>query len=314
MKRGRIGLGLLLVVCGASLAAAAPASEGGRGAADPVKIGLVKSLFRDIPAPLVQMLSYPFSALMRAQTGLNGELVTVKDWDELGRQLHDAKVQLGVFHGIEFAWARQKHQDLRPLCIAINKRRHLQAFVLVRADSPARQVADLKGKVLALPVGTREHCRVFLDGQCAACGLPRAQFFSRVITPANVEVALDDVVRGKTQAAVIDEVSLDCYQQVKPGCFARLKVLQRSRVFPAGVIVYRQGALDRDTLDRFKTGMTTANQNERGRELMTMWKLTAFETVPADYEQTLADILRAYPPPGITATISTSHTDSPARP
>ena len=34
-----------------------------------------------------------------------------------------------------------------------------------------------------------------------------------------------------------------------------------------------------------------------GRQLMLMWRLTAIEPVPADYEQTLADIAKAFPPP-----------------
>jgi hypothetical protein len=42
---------------------------------------------------------------------VSGELVPCGDADNLGRQLMDDKVQLGVFHGIEFAWARQKYPE-----------------------------------------------------------------------------------------------------------------------------------------------------------------------------------------------------------
>jgi hypothetical protein len=43
--------------------------------------------------------------------------------------------------------------------------------------------------------------------------------------------------------------------------------------------------------------MINANKNERGRDLMTLWKLTGFEAVPADYTAKCAEIARAYPPP-----------------
>ena len=36
----------------------------------------------------------------------------------------------------------------------------------------------------------------------------------------------------------------------------------------------------------------------KSRGLMALWKLTAFEDVPADFPQLLADIVRAYPYPG----------------
>jgi ABC-type phosphate/phosphonate transport system substrate-binding protein len=295
-RNARAALGGLFVCFSVGVAALTP----GRGAADPpdqVRIGLVQSLFRDVPAPLVEMASSPFHSLMRAQTGLDGQLVTVPDYSDLGRQLHDGKLQLGVFHGVEFGWAAQTYKDLRPLCIAINRQRDLYAFVVAREDGGPGSFAALKGKAVALPLRSREHCHLFLERLCAASGRAPAQFFSKVLTPTNVEAALDDVLRGGAQAAVVDGVALECYRQVKPGCCARLKVLAKSELFPAAVIAYRQGALDRDTLARFKTGMITANQNERGRELMSMWKLTAFEAVPDSYGRELANILKTYPPP-----------------
>jgi ABC-type phosphate/phosphonate transport system substrate-binding protein len=165
----------------------------------------------------------------------------------------------------------------------------------VRSDNEASSIADLKGKVLSLPRYSREQCRLYLNRICREYGAEPPRFFARIVASPTMEDALDDVVRGKIQAAMVDGVSLECYEQVKSACFARLKVLKQSEIFPAAVIAYRQGALQADTLKRFRDGMIGASQNERGRDLMAMWKLTGFEDVPADYAQTLANILRAYP-------------------
>ena len=43
--------------------------------------------------------------------------------------------------------------------------------------------------------------------------------------------------------------------------------------------------------------MMNANRTALGRRLMTLWRLTGFEQVPPDYDQTLADIVKAYPAP-----------------
>jgi ABC-type phosphate/phosphonate transport system substrate-binding protein len=297
MRQTHVVLGAVVAFLLAGLAPRLHATDPGPAAPGTVSIGLVQSMFRDVPAPLVQLLMPPFRTLMRAQTGLDGQLVTVPDAFELGSRLQDDKVQLGVFHGFEFAWARQKFQDLRPLCIVINRQRNLYAYVMVKEDSPVKNFADLKGKAVALPLRSREHCRLYLERLCAAAGQEPERFLGQTVTSAHVEAALDDVLRGKVQAAVVDGVSLECYRHVKPGCGARLRVLSQSEIFPAAVVAYRQGALDAATLNRFKNGMITANQNERGRDLMSMWKVTAFEAVPADYEQTLTNVLRAYPPP-----------------
>jgi len=286
---------VLALAAGLVVLASALASEEPAAGSVTVRIGLVRSLFRDVPEPMVQLMMQPFNSLMKAQTGLNGKLIPCNDSFELGQQLHDGKIELGVFHGFEFAWAQQKYADLRPLCIAINRRRHLTANIVVRNDSEAVGIADLKDKVVGLPRYSLEQCRLFLDRTCRESGAEPSHFFKKIATPANVEDALDDVIRGKLQAAVVDGVSLECYEQVKSACFARLKVLKQSAIFPAGVVAYRQGALEASTLTRFREGMIGASRNERGRDLMAMWKLTAFEDVPADYAQTLANIARAYP-------------------
>ncbi len=262
-----------------------------------MRIGLVTSLFRDVPAPLVEMAKQPFKTLMRDQTGLRGTLVVGGDALALGKQLDQNQVQLGVFHGIEFAWAQVKYPELRPLMVAVNRQRELYANVVVREDSTAAGFADLKGQKLSLPRRSREHCHLFLNRLASAAGGSPATFFSKIVQHANVEDALDDVLRGKVQAAVVDSVALECYEQVKPGCYARLKVLNKSEVFPAAVIVYRQGALDAATLRTFRDGMINANQTARGRDLMAIWKLTAFEPVPGNFQQTLDNIRRAYPNP-----------------
>ena len=85
---------------------------------------------------------------------------------------------------------------------------------------------------------------------------------------------------------MIDEVLYENYRDVKPGCFARLRILKTSDVFPSAVVAYKQGAVSDETLNRFRNGMTNANRNERGRDLMNLWKITSPETKRADFGDT----------------------------
>jgi ABC-type phosphate/phosphonate transport system substrate-binding protein len=273
-----------------------------------LRIGLIGSLFRDIPQAMVLTMAQPFRTLLEAQTGLQGSLVTAGDADDLGQRLSTDKVDLAVFHGIEFGWARKKFPALRPLVIAINSTRYLRAHLIVCKDSPVAGFADLKGKTVALPYRSREHCRLFLERQCGECGQAASQFLGRVTTPSSADAAIEAVLTGKAQATVIDDLALASYKERKAMRAKLFKAAASSQTFPAAVVAYRQGALDDATLERFRTGMVSASREERGRHLLMMFNLTGFERIPADYEQTLEKIVRTYPP----AAAEASKTDTKA--
>lgn len=267
----------------------------------PLRIGLVNTLFRETPQPMIHAAMQLFQILMEAQTGLQGDLRASGEAIRLGEELAKDQLHLGVFHGIEFAWARQKYPELRPLVIAVNQHRYLRVHVVVRHDCSAADFAGLQGQTLALPRGSKEHCRVFVERQCQLCGQEQQRFFAQITTPQCAEDALDDVLDDAVQVAVVDGLALDCYQRRKPGRFAKLKEVQKPDIFPAAVVAYRAGAIDETLLQRFRTGMLAANQNLRGRQLLMLWKITGFEPVPDDYEQALATIVKAYPAPAPAA-------------
>ncbi len=287
---GAIALGVCAGIPWLSSNAAEPTRS-----TEPVRIGMIGTLFRDVPHSTVLAMMQPFGAIMEMQTGVKGELVPGGDAEHLGQQLDNGKLQLAVFHGIEFAWARQKHPELRALVIAVNQARYLRAHVVVKADSKIASIADLQNKCLALPNQTREHCHVFLHRHCP--DVKPNGFFAKIVNPPNAEEALDDIIDGVVEATVVDGVSFDCFKRLKPGRAARLRIAQTSEVFPAAAIVYKQGALDEATLKRFHDGMVNASRTIMGRQMLMLWKLTGFEEVPADYDQTLSEIVKVYPPP-----------------
>jgi ABC-type phosphate/phosphonate transport system substrate-binding protein len=262
-----------------------------------VRIGMVNSLFRDVPEPTLAAMMKPFSAVMEAQTGVRGELVPGGDMNVLADQIAADKIQLGVFHGIEFAWARLKHPELRPLAIAVNQDRHVRAMLVVHVDNPSLDPMQLHDQILAMPQQSKLHCHLFADRCCDASHKPAVQFFSKLTAPPNTEEALDDIVDKEVAAAIVDAVAFESFKRLKPGRAARLRVVLTSEIFPTAVIAYRLGAVDDATLAKFREGLVNASHNILGRQMLTLWKLTAFEPVPADYETTLSEIVKAYPPP-----------------
>jgi ABC-type phosphate/phosphonate transport system substrate-binding protein len=260
-----------------------------------IRAGIVRTLFRDIPEPLIKVSMIPFQALMHQQTGLNCDLVPPTDAYDLAEQLTKHEVQIAVFQGFEFAWVQEKYPELKPLVIAVNKHRNRKAHLIVRDDYPGTSLADLKGKELAIPLRSRDHCRLFLERNCQECGFSTSQFFSKISSNLNVEEALDELADNKLQAVVVDDVALECYQRRKPGRFEQLKDLCQSEWFPDTVVAYAPETFTKATLGRLRTGLKTADKCAIGRQLLTLWLMTAFEDLPEDFDKMLTDINKAYP-------------------
>jgi ABC-type phosphate/phosphonate transport system substrate-binding protein len=264
----------------------------------PLRVGLPDSLFRDVPKSALPIVAAPLTQMLLTQTGLHGRCQPVGGAGELGRQLEAGNVQLGVFSGIEFAWVRLERPHLMPLVIGVNKQRFPRAYLVGRSDNPAVDLAAFKGKKLALPYFTREHCRVVVERCCPqADGKNGGEFFAQVTRPANLERAMDDVVWGRVDLAVVDDAALVWYKEQKPGCYRWLKVVHESPRFPAPVIAYQPTKVDRVTVERLRAALTGARSTAEGRDLLATFRLTAFERVPTDYEKVLADIVKVYPRP-----------------
>jgi ABC-type phosphate/phosphonate transport system substrate-binding protein len=257
-------------------------------------------MFKDVKPAMFNALAKPFYSLVESQTGLKSELLLVPSADEMRQQLENGKLQLGVFHGFEFAWMRLKQPALHPLMIAAPQHRPLRAYVIVHSTSTAGSLADLKGQTIAVPGGTREHTRLFLTRSCETLGQPPEAFFGQITRPKTAEDALHDVVDNETvQATVVDVAGLQCFKERNPGRFKQLKVIATSEVFPESVVAYREGATDADVIRRFRDGMSNAHATPLGRQLLSLWTMTGFEPIPPDYPQKLDTIMRTYPPPGV---------------
>lgn len=262
-----------------------------------VRIGLIRSLFRDTSEPLMQIIMRPFKSLMEKQTGMSGQLVAAGEADNLAQRLKSGDCHLGIFHGFEFAWARRAIPELKPLLIAVPKQKlYLRAHLVIPAKRSIKKVADLKGQVVALPYMSREHCRLFLERRCVAAGSCPAKFFSRVAIPRDATDAIDNVIAGAAAAAVIDDGDLESYRSHYPDYFAKVKVLLQSEAFPCAVIAYYPGKLSQTLLDRFRSGMLSATDTRQGRQMMQLTRISRFEDVPDDFDKMLDDIVKAYPP------------------
>jgi ABC-type phosphate/phosphonate transport system substrate-binding protein len=290
--RAKIGWAVTCFVM-IGVAAAAPV----RPTASVVKVGLEKALLRDLSPQLFQVLAISFQTVMEAQTGLAGQLLAIDSADEVRRRLVNGEMELGVVCGVEYGWMNQKHPELEPLMLSVTDRDALEAVIVVAKDAQINCLKDCQGKRLAIPIGTRGDTRLFLSERCRCLGHTIHEFFAKMVMPHCVEEALDNVVDGVVDAAVVDRAGLKMFERRKPGRYPRLAVIAESGTFPPCAIVFRRGKIDEATLTKFRDGMVTAHKTVLGAHLMTLMNIKRFELATGDYQKQVDEAVKAYPSP-----------------
>ena len=259
-----------------------------------LKIGLPKTMFRDVPAGVMEAAAIPFRDLFKRQAGIDGDVELVETHDSLAAQMKDGKVDVGVFTGYEYAWVKAAYPEVVPLVLAVPNGRTIQAVLLVNKVSKAEKPADLGGACVAIPLGTKPHCHLFIER--LRLGLPADCCGAAKMEPKGTDEVLDGLAAGQLTAALVDIAALTAYEKNKPGAHAQLRVVTKSEVFPPSVVAHRKG-LDAGSVSKMHAGLVKAGGTPQGRAFMMLSKMKGFEELPPDFDAELKRIAGAYPPP-----------------
>jgi ABC-type phosphate/phosphonate transport system substrate-binding protein len=234
-------------------------------------------------------------SFIKSETGFDNEILRQKNWKDVVDQMARGQLDLGVFQGYEFAWAKEKHPELNPIAIAVNGYPNRYVYVVARRDGPVSDFASLQGKVLAIPDLGGGLAALYVGHLAKQSGKSIDAFFSRRTTPQNVEDALDDVVDGVVQAAAVDRTGLEAYKRRKPGRFAKLKDVAHSGAFPSPVVASYDSKLDSQSVQKIEDGLLNAHRSDRGQRLLNLFMLTQFQKAPPDFAQVLEATRKNYP-------------------
>ena len=202
-----------------------------------IRVGLLEGMFKDVPKPLLAAMAEPFRSMMFKQTGLSGDVDMCPNSTCLAGKLKDRSISIGVFHGFEYAWAKNANPNLVPLLVTVPHGRKVQALILVSAVSELKKPADLKGIGVVVPKALKAHSQLFLDkirGQNPAIQI--------AANPASLtaEEAISAVAGGKEKAVITDIATLNGYYGLQPGAANQLRILAESELFPVAVNVSTQ--------------------------------------------------------------------------
>lgn len=155
-----------------------------------------------------------------------------------------------------------------------------QSYVVVKADSPYQTLADLKGKVLALvsPSSTSGNLvpKVELGKKI---GSKLSGFFSSTFYAGSHTGAQLAVLKGKADAAVVADVTLDWSVDsgtIKADTF---RVLWRSSVQPLDPFAWREDLLSDDLKSKILNALLNLSNTPEGQEFFKETRTVAIEKI-----------------------------------
>lgn len=258
-----------------------------------LEIGVSESLMAGIPEWMRGVAADPFLKLIKANTNFTGHASFHPDGLAVGKALDDGKLHFGIFYGHEFAWAKAKYPKLNLLAVT-KPTVPCQAFLLVKAESEAKTIADLAKQNLSLPPVMRPYMDMFLASQKKE-HLKNGDFAKTVVAAAAVD-AIYDVIEGRSGCTVVDAVALDFFETAYPGGFKRVKVLAKSEVFPGPCIAIKTDGVDPKSLEKIKATLLKADKLPGGEVLLRLWRCTGFEEPTEVYIKQCQKIGEKYQP------------------
>ena len=198
-----------------------------------VRIGFPDALFKDVPKPLINAAIGPFQKMIHKQIGMSGSMKICQDYVELADDLKAGKIEIGVFHGFEFAWVKNNPAFL-PLVITNPSCGKVQACLVVHADNKAKSPQQLKGACVGIPKGTKAHCTMFLKHLQETTDIADGRLFSDAVQDGRSHAARGPGRRGLRQVRgrACRHRQLETYQRNWPGLGKQLRVSRSPNCSP----------------------------------------------------------------------------------
>lgn len=90
----------------------------------------------------------PFIDYISEETGIPVSLYIAQDYNELGTELANNNVHIGIFSPTAYVQAKDSFSELRYLATSVkNGNPYYYGYIVVRADSNIRSIKKLKGKI-----------------------------------------------------------------------------------------------------------------------------------------------------------------------
>jgi ABC-type phosphate/phosphonate transport system substrate-binding protein len=181
------------------------------------------------------------------------------------------------------------------LCGVSGGRTGRSYLLLVRREDGISDLADLRGKNLAVETGSEVSTPLlWLDVQLMKAGHGSSTgFFGRVSREPKASRAALPVFFGQADACLVTEHSFETIAELNPQVGEKLRVLSRSPEFPWGVLCFRKGPSQVDRTEVMQDAMEM-HLNPQGRQALMLWKSEKLVPYKPAYIRSLKQLVEDY--------------------
>lgn len=278
-----VPVGVWMALTLLALLAAAPALAQGTEVPEGLVLGMVPfhesdRLIRSLD-PLAEMLSERLGRPVSATVATAPEALV--------EGLRSRKVDVGIFGPFALVLAEQRAEAIVILNSIRNGRDSYRAQFIVRADSGIESLADLKGKVWAVPGLTSTSGYLFPRLALAEAGVDGLTDVT-VVNMVTHDATVMAVYYGDADFGTTFENAQDVLVGELPDVHEKVKVLYVTDSIPNDGVVVRK-ELHPDLIEEIQQALIAIGETEEGSALLTeLFRVTGF--VPATSER--YDIVR----------------------
>jgi phosphonate transport system substrate-binding protein len=227
----------------------------------------------------------PLGDYLQKETGLQVQFTPVTDYAAVVEGLANKKIDLAWLGGFTYVQAKQRTQgQALPIVQRVEDEKFTSKFI-VPADSPAKTLADLKGKTFAFgsASSTSGHLmpRYFLLKE----GIQPDRDFKAVAFSGAHDATVAFVAAGRAEAGVLNASVWDKLVEAKNPNAAKVRVLATTPPYYDYNWTVRPGldpAITRKLTDAF---LKLDPANPEHKEIMALQRATKFiPTKPSNYE------------------------------
>ena len=144
-----------------------------------------------------------------------------------------------------------------------------RSFIIVKADSPYKTVADLKGKNLALVNATSTSGNLIPKVELGKeIGTKLSNHFKSVFYAGSHTAAALAVLQGRAEAAAVADVTLDWAVDKKEFDGQAFRIIWRSSKLPLDPFAWRKDLLSPALREKIATAMLDLENTPEGREFL----------------------------------------------
>ncbi|MBI2920845.1 MAG: phosphate/phosphite/phosphonate ABC transporter substrate-binding protein [Planctomycetes bacterium] len=203
-------------------------------------------------------------------------LIQRKTYGEINELLRRGTVAIGIICAGAYLEAWENGVELEPLARPVNRgRTEFNSVIIVRSDSPCRELEDLRGRSFAFtdPLSLAGH--TYPHWILLEKGHDPGTFFKRTVLSYGSEASIRAVRNGLVEAAAVNGVVLEYGISKEPGLRDAVRVVHTSPPLPFGPVV-APVSLDPELRARIAEALLTMSGSEEGRQILANLNLDGF--------------------------------------